>query len=76
LAIFNIGNQPIFTTEAKGGNMLITENPVYMSNDLPKYIPQLFVMKWHCGEWKPLMDVCKAIEENFPIEKLQAMIDK
>jgi len=76
LYIFEISNNPIFSTEETGGHMLVTENPAYIRKDLPKYIPQFFVMVWSCGDWKPQQDICNAIEEIFPIEKLQAMIDK
>jgi len=78
--IFNVSpTTPIFTTEAAGGKMLVTENPAYMRKDLPKYIPQLIVLKWdmYSSWWfTPLKDPSKEIDENFPIEKLQAMIDK
>lgn len=74
--IFEIGNNPIFSTEETSGHMLVTENPAYIRKDLPKYVPQFIVMAWSCGDWKPQQDVCKAVNEYFPIEKLQAMIDK
>ncbi len=75
--IFNIGNGPIFTTEANG-NLLITENPTYFQKDLPKYIPQLFVLSFDKYDWSftPKKEPITLMEENFPIEKLQAMIDK
>lgn len=76
LIICNIGNDPIFSTEETGGHMLVTDNPAYIRKDLPKYIPQFMVMSWHCSDWKPQQDVCKAVNEYFPIEKLQTMIDK
>ena len=74
--IFNISDDPVFSSEEGGGRMLVTENPAYMRKDLPKYIPQFFIMTWKCSDWKPQKDVGKAIEEGFPIEKLQVMIDK
>jgi hypothetical protein len=69
---------PIFTTQAAGGRMLVTVNPAYMKKDLPKYIPQFMVFtRWdcHCGA-DPSLNPYKLIDEKFPIEKLQAMIDK
>jgi len=69
---------PIFTKQAVGGKMLVTENPAYMKKDLPKYIPQFMVFTWwdcRCGV-DPSLNPYKLIDENFPIEKLQAMIDK
>jgi hypothetical protein len=65
---------PIFISEASGGTMLVTENPAYLQKNLPGYIPQFMVFTWH--SYHLAMEPYKAIDENFPIEKLQAMIDK
>ena len=68
----------IFLPESEGGITLTTENPDYFRKDLPAYVPQLFVLSWSRGtvksKWET--DFRKAIEENFPIEKLQEMVDK
>ncbi|HKB43284.1 MAG TPA: hypothetical protein VKC90_02805, partial [Chitinophagaceae bacterium] len=66
----------VFQPEAEGGCMLATENPNYFHKDLPKYVPQFFIIElsWSDKGWS--MNFKKNIEENFPIEKLQAMIDK
>ena len=71
-------NYPIFTSEKEGGSMLVTENPKYFRKDLPKYVPQLFIFSIAKISWWfiPKIDPIKILEENFPIEKLQAMIDK
>lgn len=72
-----IGNTKIFITEAEGGQMLVTENPAYLRKDLLKYVPQFFVVVW--GWEEPSVsseNIRKIIEANFPVEKLQAMIDK
>lgn len=68
----------IFLNETSGGRLLVTENPVYFRKDLPKYIPQFFVLSFEKTNWAFILktDPLKAVEENFPIEKLQAMIDK
>ena len=65
---------PIFTEEVAGGKMLVTENPAYLRKDMPRYIPQFIVFSW--VPYPLNMEPYKAIDENFPIEKLQAMIDK
>jgi hypothetical protein len=67
---------PVFLPEAEGGCLLATENPNYFRKDLPKYVPQFFVfgLTWTTKGWS--MQFKRTIEENFPIEKLQAMIDK
>ena len=69
---------PIFLNETSGGRLLVTENPAYFRKDLLKYIPQFFVLSFEKTNWAFTLkiDPLKAVEENFPIEKLQAMIDK
>jgi hypothetical protein len=67
---------PIFITEEEGGNMLVTENPNYFRKDLPNYVPQIFIIRWNWNDKPYGMRFKQAIEENFPIEKLQVMIDK
>ena len=67
---------PIFITEREGGKMLITENPAYIRKDPPKYSPQFFIVHWTINPGEPADYLRKRIEEYFPIEKLQAMIDK
>ena len=73
---------PIFTTGAEDGGMLVRENPAYIRNDLPKYVPQFIVLHWKWVSNFPLLGgaqgeyYSKIMEANFPIEKLQAMIDK
>jgi hypothetical protein len=68
---------PVFQSEAEGGCMLATENPNYFRKELPKYVPQFFVIELMAGDPKHAnMNFREIIEENFPIEKLKAMIDK
>jgi len=66
---------PIFVDEDKG-QMLVTDNPDYIRKDLPKHIPQFFVLTWKGMSKGVRGEVGKIIKEKFPIEKLQAMIDK
>ena len=66
---------PIFVEETMGF-MIVTANPNYMRKALPKYVPQFFVLEWRWNDWKPQIDLGKLIEEKFPFEKLQALIDK
>lgn len=73
---------PIFTTGAEDGSMLVTENPAYIRKDLPKYVPQFIVLYWSWVSDFPLRGgaqgeyYSKIMEANFPIQKLQEMIDK
>ena len=75
---FMYTTEQIFKTQAQGGNMLVTENPAYFKKDLPKYIPQLIVYSMWNGENgpDPALNPYHLYYKNFPIEKLQAMIDK
>ena len=66
----------VFTTEAEGGHLLVTENPNYFRKNLPPYVPQFFVLSWHWDDLGWSLQFRRDVEENFPIEKLQAMIDK
>jgi hypothetical protein len=69
----------VFTTEEKGGSVLLTVNPAYFRKDLPKYIPQFIIVRLGAGnEFPPIPIVYfkKIIKEKFFFEKLQAMIDK
>ena len=59
--------------------MLVTENPAYIRKDLPKYIPQFIVYGLNNGPVYYIdqsLNPYKLIDDNFSIEKLQAMIDK
>ncbi|HKC36240.1 MAG TPA: hypothetical protein VKB95_09265, partial [Chitinophagaceae bacterium] len=68
---------PVFQSEAEGGCMLVTENPNYFRKELPKYVPQFFVIELMPGDPQHSnMNFKNIIDENFPIEKLKAMIDK
>jgi hypothetical protein len=73
-----MSERPVFTTDEQGGNMLITESPNYFRKDLPKWVPQLFVLTFEEEGWsaKQKNDALNVVKENFPIQKLQAMIDK
>jgi hypothetical protein len=56
--------------------MLITENPAYIRKDLPKHVPQILVLYWSWSDWEPQKNIARIVEESFPIEKLEAMIDR
>lgn len=68
---------PVFQSEAEGGCLLATENPNYFRKELPKYVPQFFVIELMPGDPKHSnLNFKQIIVENFPIEELKAMIDK
>jgi len=69
---------PIFITQADGGRLLVTETPAYIKKNLPKYIPQIIVYTmWNAEDGpEPALNPYHLYHRDFPIEKLQAMIDK
>jgi hypothetical protein len=84
-AQINGNGSTIFSTEKDGGSTLVTENPDYFKKNLPRYIPQYFVMHWQWWGLNAETTVrrfaapeyfAKMINEKFPVEKLQAIIDK
>jgi hypothetical protein len=67
---------PIFTSGAEDGSLLVTENPAYIRKDLPKDVPQFMVLYWSWSNDTNSKYFRQMLESNFPIEKLQSMIDK
>lgn len=67
-----------FTTEEKGGSVMVLINNNYFNMQLPRYIPQLMVLYWRTesNNNAPSQFFKKEFEANFPLEKLKAMIDK
>lgn len=69
-------SSPIFEPDPLKGHMLVTENPDYIRKDLPRHIPQVFVVWWKIQNRPAQIRIGEIIEQDFPFEKLQAMIDK
>ncbi len=66
----------IFDTDPLQASMVVIENRDYIRKDLPKHVPQLFVVNWEWSDWAPQEKVAEIMEKDFPYEKLQAMIDQ
>ncbi|HEX2629969.1 MAG TPA: hypothetical protein VHM26_13180, partial [Chitinophagaceae bacterium] len=66
----------VFETQAEGGIELVTANPNYFKKNLAPEVPQMMVLYWKWEKGPPARDFKRHIDEDFPIEKLQAMIDK
>ena len=66
----------IFDNNPLTGSMLVTDNPDYIRKDLPAHVPQFIVLNWRWSEFPPHKTYQKIFLEDFPIEKIQAMIDK
>ena len=65
----------VFETDPAKASMLVIENPDYIRRDLPKYVPQFFIVALTWQEGAP-QKFAEVFQQNFPLEKLQAMIDK
>jgi hypothetical protein len=65
-----------FTTDEKGGRMMVVVNNEYFKLNMPRYIPQFIVMYWSWDKNGPCQDFKNQLEDNFPIDQLKAMIDK
>lgn len=69
-------SSPVFESDEYYSQMLITENPDYIRKDLPKHVPQFFLISWRCQESAAQKKVGEIISKYFPFDKLEAMIDK
>lgn len=67
-----------FGDEEKEGFRLVlfAGSNKYFDTTLPRYVPQLIQLYWTHGDSPPSLLFKKQFEENFPLEKLKAMIDK
>lgn len=67
-----------FGNEEEGGFRLVLSSlgEKYFDKSLPRYVPQLIQLYWSYGYSYPEQNFKKQFEENFPLEKLKAMIDK
>ena len=65
-----------FTTQEKGGRMIVVINSAYFNMQLPKYVPQFMILYWRSENNAPSQNFKKQFEENFSVEKLKSMLDK
>jgi hypothetical protein len=65
-----------FSTEEKGGRMLVRLNPDYFDIKLPKYVPQFLVVYWRWEKGKAPENFKNQLEANFNFNALKEMIDK
>jgi hypothetical protein len=63
-----------FSNEQKGGQYLVTFNDAYYNPRLPGYVPQMMVLYWRWEKNPPSQNFKRQFEQNFPVEKLQAML--
>lgn len=65
-----------FTSEEKGGRMIVFINYDYFNLKLPRYVPQMIVLYL---QWDPnpaALNFKKQMDENFPLDQLKSLIDK
>jgi hypothetical protein len=60
----------VFETDPARGSILVTENPEYVRRDLPKHVPQFFIVALTWKEGAP-QKFAETFQQNFPFEKLQ-----
>lgn len=69
------GDFKAFTTEEKGGRMLMHLNSAYFDATLPRSVPQLLIVYWRWDKGKPGENFKDHFEANFDVAALQRMID-
>jgi hypothetical protein len=65
-----------FAKPGQPGIKLINFTTKYFNAALPRYVPQFMVLYWKWGQDPASLKFAKELEENFPLEKLKALIDK
>jgi hypothetical protein len=65
-----------FSSEEKGGSVLVIANPDYFNKQIPAYLPQCMVIYWTWDKGAASMDFKQKFEADFPVEKLQAMLEE
>jgi hypothetical protein len=66
-----------FAKQGEPGTKLIYFSTKYFNTALPRYAPQFIVLKWGWSTGDAsACKFAKEMEENFPVEKLKALIDK
>jgi hypothetical protein len=64
-----------FSSEEKGGRMLVTIDPDYFSKQAPGYTPQVMVLYWRWGNDAASQHFKKQFEDDFPVDRLSALLD-
>lgn len=64
-----------FWSEDRGGRNIVTIDPGYFDAHLPAYRPQVMMLEWRCGNDGPSQQFKQAFEANFPVDRLQVMLD-
>lgn len=62
--------------EENGGSRVVVFSSSYWNKDLPRWAPQFMILFWRFDHSPILTRVKNQLEENFPLEKLKALMDK
>lgn len=71
-----IGFKGKFEDEENGGSRVIVFSSSYWDEKLPRYVPQFMIIYWRWTDEVASEIGRKQFEENFPLEKLKALLDK
>ena len=72
-----LGHWGGFSQDPKDYSEVLMANRSYFHQDVPKYIPQFIVLDWVRSYGSAVETrIARDFDANFPIEKLQAMLDK
>lgn len=64
-----------FADEKNGGTRVVAVSSKYFK-DLPRYVPQFMILYWRWTDDPVSLIFKKQFEEDFPLERLTALIDK
>lgn len=62
--------------EEKGGSRVVVFSTAYWKEELPRYAPQFMIIYWQYSNEAMSKSVIKQFEDNFPLDKFKALIDK
>lgn len=62
--------------EEQGGSRVVTFSSTYWNKNLPRYAAQFMILFWYWDDDPVSLSIRKQFEENFPLEKLKALVDK
>ena len=62
--------------EEQGGSRVVVFSSTYWNDNLPRYAAQFMILFWYWDDDPVSLSIKKQYEENFPLEKLKALVDK
>jgi len=65
-----------FAQPGTAGIKLIAFPAKYFNQQLPRYVPRFMIVYWRWGAHPANLKFASTFEDNFPVEKLQALVDQ